>query len=95
MPTKVDVTEGTAANLAADAVLVPHAEVLRSVSPIVASPALSGVGLRSHVEQAAVGGEVGVVEGGHTIVVMLGFDLRREDLAVTGSGGFGCSVGML
>ena len=81
--TKVDVTEATAANLAADAVFVPHAEILRSVSPVVASRHVSGIALRSHVEQAATEYVVGVVEGAdgvHTIVVMVGFDLRREDL---------------
>lgn len=54
--TKVDVTETAASDLAADAVLVPHAEVLHSVSDVVLAGCTAASFTRSAVACRAVGG---------------------------------------
>ena len=70
--TKVDVTETAATDLAADTVLVPHAEVLHTVSDVVLEGGTAAGCTRVQSRRA------------RTMVVMFVVDLRDEGLGRSG-----------
>ena len=62
--TKVDVTETAASDLAANTVLVPHAEVLQMVSDVVLGGWVYGSGVHEGCSRVSSGGR-GTHHGGH------------------------------